>query len=1045
MNRPDPTNPRGPLAWLVRHRVAPNLMMVLLIAGGLLMAGQIKKEVFPDFSLDVVNITVPYPGASPEEVEQGVILAIEESVRGLEGIKEVRATARENSAQVSVEAMTGADPQKLYQDVQQAVERITTFPDDAEEPEIALANRRRDVMDMEIYGDVDELTLRTAAERVRDTLLQSPQVTQVEVDSDRGPEIHIDVDQQTLRAHGLTLNQVADRVASSALDRAGGSLETESGDILVRLKQRKDWAREFEDIPVVVNENGAVLRLSDIARVSEGFEDIDDYSTFEGMPSAGVDVFRVGKQSPISVSEGVHDMLPQARAQLPPGIEIAVRGDSSEVYEQRLQLLLKNGFLGLLLVLALLSFFLEFKLAFWVTVGIPTSFLGAFLFLPGMGVSLNMVSMFAFIVALGIVVDDAIVAGENIYEYRQQGLGAIAAAVEGAKDVAVPITFSILTNVLAFLPLAMVPGSFGKIWIMIPAVVVTVFLISWIEALIILPTHLGHIRERDENETGSRLHQLQRRFTERFNGFVENRYEPFVERAVRYRYISLAGGLALLITVLAVPMSGHMGLILMPEVESDRASATLKMPVGTPRDRVDEVVERMVSAAQRVVAEHGDDQLSEGVVAWVNENTAELRIYLTGPETRPIPTSKVSSLWREEVGEIPGVESIRFASDAGGPGGGPGLSVQLAHSNIDMLDRASSTLAERLEQFSSVEDMDDGYTPGKRQLDFKLRPEARAAGLTAAEVARQIRYSFYGAEALKQQRLRNEVTVRVRLPEASRDSLADIENLLLSLPDGGYAPLYQVTEVKRGNAFTTINRRDGRRTVTVTGNVEPIGDTSRVLAQLRESVLPQLVRDFPGLAWTFEGRQASMRDAVNSFFTSGTLALLGIFILLAIPFRSYIQPLIVMMAIPFGLVGAILGHIVMGYSLSLVSLMGIIALSGVVVNGSLVMIDYANRMRNQGSDAHEAIVQAAVRRFRPILLTTLTTFGGLAPMIFETSLQARFMIPMAISLGYGILFSSAIILILLPCLYMMVEDMRDTTLRLGRKAQREILGNPGSR
>lgn len=1029
-----PGTARGPLAWLVRHRVAPNLLMVLLIAGGLLMAGQIKKEVFPDFSLNIINVTVPYPGASPEEVEQGVILAIEEAVRGLEGIKEVRATASENSGQVRVEAMTGTEPQKLYQDVQQAVERITTFPDDAEEPEIALANRKRDVMDLEIYGDVDELTLRTAAERVRDTLLQSPNVTQMEVDSDRGPEIHIEPDQQTLRAHGLTLGEVADRVASSALDRAGGSLETEGGDILVRVQQRKDWAREFENIPIVVRESGTVLRLADIARVSEGFEDIDDYSTFNGQPSVGVDVFRVGKQSPISVSRGVNKLLPRARAQLPPGIEIAVRGDSSEIYEQRLQLLLKNGFLGLLLVLALLSLFLEFKLAFWVTVGIPTSFLGAFLFLPGMEVSLNMVSMFAFIVALGIVVDDAIVAGENIYEYRQQGLGAIDAAVEGARDVAVPITFSILTNVLAFLPLAMVPGSFGKIWIMIPAVVVTVFLISWIEALIILPTHLGHVRERDENHSESRLHALQRRFTERFNRFVQERYGPFVERAVHYRYTSLAGGLALLMVVLAVPISGHMGLILMPEVESDRASASLKMPVGTPRDRVDQVVERMVQAARRVVNEHGGDQLGEGVVAWVNENSAELRIYLTDPDTRPIPTSRVSSLWREAVGDIPGVESIRFASDAGGPGGGPGLSVELAHSNVDQLDRASSALAQRLKEFSSVEDVDDGYTPGKRQLDFTLRPEARAAGLTAAEVARQIRFSFYGAEALKQQRQRNEVTVRVRLPEPGRDSLADIENLLLSLPDGGYAPLYQVTEVERGNAFTTINRRDGRRTVTVTGNVEPIGDTSRVLAELRQSVLPQLVRDFPGLSWSFEGRQASMRDAVNSFFTSGSLALLGIFILLAIPFRSYIQPLIVMMAIPFGLVGAFLGHIIMGYSLSLVSLMGIIALSGVVVNGSLVMIDYANRMRQHGSEAHEAIVQAAVRRFRPILLTTLTTFGGLAPMIFETSLQARFMIPMAISLGYGILFSSAIILVLLPCLYMMVEDLRSTTLRVARRA-----------
>lgn len=1024
---------RGPLAWMVYHRVAPNLLMLLLIVGGWMMAQQIKKEVFPEFSLDVVNVTVPYPGASPSEVEQGVILAIEEAVRGLEGIKEVRATARENAGTVTVEAMIGADPQKLYQDVQQAVERIDTFPDDAEEPRIALASHKRDVMDIEIYGDVDGLTLRNAAERVREALLQSPDVTQVEVDSERGLEIHIELDQQTLRAHGLTLNEVADIVARSALDRAGGSVETESGDILLRIKQRKDWAREFEDIPVVVSRDGTLLRLRDIATVSEGFEDIDDYSTFEGYPATGIDVYRVGNQSPISVSAGVREMLPRAKAELPPAINVAIRSDSSEIYEQRLQLLLQNGFLGLLLVLGLLSLFLEFKLAFWVTVGIPTSFLGAFLFLPAMDVSLNMVSMFAFIVALGIVVDDAIVAGENIYEYRQQGMPPLQAAIEGARDVAVPITFSILTNVLAFLPLATVPGSFGKIWIVIPAVVVTVFLISWIEALVILPSHLGHVRHQKRSATGSWLHEKQVRFTEKFNRFVNHRYGPFVEGAVRLRYISLAAGLALLIVVLAIPFSGHMGFILMPEVESDRASASLKMPVGTPQPRVDKVVGRIVDAAAAVVEENGGEQLSEGVVAWVNENTAELRIYLTDPEVRPISTSRVASLWREKVGQIPGVESLRFSSDSGGPGGGPGLSVELSHSNIDMLDRASSALAARLAEFSSVKDVDDGYTPGKEQLDFRLREEARAAGLTAAEVARQVRFSFYGAEALKQQRGRNEITVRVRLPRHERDGMADIENLLLALPDGGYAPLYQLATVERGNAFTTISRRDGRRTVTVTGNVDPIGDTSRVLSALRETVLPKLVRDFPGLSWSFEGRQASMRDAVDSFYSSATLALLGIFILLAIPFRSYIQPAIVMMAIPFGLVGAILGHLLMGYSLSLVSLMGIIALSGVVVNGSLVMIDYANRLRDKGADAHDAIVQAAIRRFRPILLTTLTTFGGLAPMIFETSRQARFMIPMAVSLGYGILFSTAIILVLIPCLYMMIEDIRDAFIRMGQK------------
>jgi multidrug efflux pump subunit AcrB len=1034
----DPDIRPGPLAWMVHHRVAPNLIMLVLIIGGLIMADQIKKEVFPEFTLDFVTVTVPYPGASPSEVEQGVILAIEEAVRGLEGIKEVRSTASENAGTVSVELMTGEDRQKLYQDVQQAVERITTFPDDIEEPRIALSARRHDVLDIEVYGDVDPLALHHAAELVRDTLLQSPDVTQVELDTERELEIHIEVDQQTLRAHDLTLDQVAAIVANSALDRAGGSVETESGDILLRVKQRKYWAREFQQIPVLATGDGTVVRLGDIARVSEGFEDVDSYAFFNDQPAVGVDVFRVGDQSPISVVDGVRKQLPVVEAALPPSIHIATRNDNSETYRQRLELLLQNGFLGLLLVLLLLSLFLEFKLAFWVTVGIPTSFLGAFLFLPGLGVSLNMVSMFAFIVALGIVVDDAIVAGENIYEYRQRGMGAIQAAIEGARDVAVPITFSILTNVVAFLPLATVPGGFGKIWAVIPAVVATVFIISWIEALIILPAHLGHVREKKHNGE-SRFHAFQVRFTERFNHFVEHRYGPFVDRAVSLRYVSLAGGLALLIVVLAVPVSGHMGFILMPEVESDRASANITMPVGTPNERVREVVERVAAVAEQIVADNGGEQLSSGAMSDIDENEGEVDVYLTDPDTRPISTSEFSRRWREAVGQIPGVESLRYSSAGGGPGGGPSVSVELSHSDIGMLDKASTALANQLSEFSTVKDVDDGFTPGKQQLDFRLREEARAAGLTAADVARQVRFAFYGAEALKQQRGRNEITVRVWLPENERDGMGDIENLLLSLPNGGYVPLYQVATVERGHAFTTITRRDARRTVTVTGNVEPISATTSVLTELRTDILPQLVRDYPGLSWSFEGRQASMRDAVNSFYTTATFALIGIFVLLAIPFRSYIQPLIVMMAIPFGLVGAILGHMIMGYSLSLVSLMGIIALSGVVVNGSLVMIDYANRLRDKGDNAHDAIIQAAIRRFRPILLTTLTTFGGLAPMIFETSRQARFMIPMAISLGYGILFSTAIILVLIPCLYMMIEDIREAFIRMGRKAKEVVV------
>jgi len=1026
---------RGSIAWMTRHRVAPNLLMIVFLLGGFYMATQIKQEVFPNFETDTVSITVPFPGASPEEVEEGVVTAIEEEIRALDGIEEIRATAAEGRASVVAELRAGGDNARIYQDIQQAVDRITTFPDDAEEPRIALDTRKRDVMDLQIYGPVDEWTLRQAAEQLRDGLLQQDGVTQVELVGARDLEIHIEIPLATLRSYGLTLTDVARVIDLAALDRAGGSIETSAGEILLRVQERRDWAREFEQIPLIADEGGAIVRLGDVARVTEGFEDSDTFATFEGQRSIAIDVFRIGDETPTSVSQAVRAALPDVMANLPPSIEVAIQDDNSEIYQQRLELLLKNGFIGLLLVLCILSLFLEFKLAFWVAVGIPTAFLGTLLFLPVYDVSINMVSMFAFILALGIVVDDAIVAGENIYEYRQRGMGYLEAAFRGARDIAVPISFSILTNIVAFLPMLFIPGGFGKIWAVIPAVVATAFVLSWIEALFILPAHLGHVKEAGRTGIGAKLHHLQQAFSNGFRRFIEKVFGPFLARAVRNRYLTLAIMIALLAIVVAVPMSGRIGFILMPQIEGEYALATATLPVGSPPEQAVRVRDRLVEAAQAVIAENGGHALGIGVFAVVRENQVDVRNYLVEASQRTMSTAAVTELWRERVAEIPGLEVLRFSSDSGGPGRGPKVSVELSHRNIDMLESAAQEVADRLSEFSSVKDVDDGYTPGKQQLDFRINEEARSLGLDAAAIARQVRDAFYGAEALKQQRGRNEITVRVRLPEDERSSEADIENLILIAPGGGEVPLYQVASVTRGRAYTDISRRDGRRTVTVTANVVPISETSRVLAGLTDDVLPRVVADYPGLTASFEGRQADMRNAINSFFYSCTIALLVIYGLLAIPFRSYFQPMVVMMAIPFGVVGAILGHLIMGYSLSIISIMGIIALSGVVINSAIVMIDYANRRRDEGADAFDAICRAGIRRFRPILLTTMTTFGGLAPMIFETSRQARFLIPMAISLGYGILFATAIVLLLVPCLYMMIEDLK----AIGRKAATPVL------
>lgn len=1014
---------RGAIAWMVHNRVSPNILMLTLLLGGLFFTTQVRQEVFPEFDLDIATITVPYPGASPEEVERGLILAIEEAVRGLDGVEEVVSVAAEGLATVNVEIMTSADDQKVFEEIRQAIDRITTFPDDAEEPVASLVSRRREVVTLQLFGDANENVLRELAEQVRDRLLQDPDITQVDLLGAREYEIHVEVDRETLRRYGLTLSEIARRIETTAIELPGGRIEARGGEILLRTSERREWAAEFAQIPLVTTTGGGVVRLGDIATVRDDFEEVDRYATYNGLPSIGIAVYRIGDQTPIGVAEAVRAAMKRIEADLPPGISYAVQNDRSEIYAQRLELLVRNALLGLTLVLLMLSVFLELRLAFWVTMGIPTAFLGALLFLPAFGVSINMISMFAFIIALGIVVDDAIIAGENIYEYRQRGMGFLDAAIQGARDVAVPIGFSILTNIVAFLPLMMVPGVMGRIWGVIPIVVTTVFVLSWIEALFVLPSHLGHTRESGRRGLRATLHRRQQEFSDGFMRFVARYYGSFIDAALRQRYLTVSIAFASLIVVVAWAASGRLGFILMPKVESDEAVVTAVLPLGSPSSAVESVRERLVEAAREVADEGGGDDLVLGIFALVEENRIETDVYLTDPTVRPLSTTEFVARWREKVGSLAGVESVLFESDRGGPGRGPAITIELSHRDIGVLDRAGTELAQALAEFGNTSDIDDGYTPGKPQLDLSVTAAGRSLGLSSADVARQVRDFFYGAEALRQQRGRSEVKVLVHLPPAERSSEYDVEQLLIRTPAGRDVPLVEIADIERGRAYTTINRRDGRRTATVTANVQPIGATSRVLATVEAEILPQLVRDYPGLTYSFEGRQAEMRDSVNSLFTGLGGALLVIYVLLAIPFRSYAQPAIVMVAIPFGIVGAILGHQIMGYNLSVISLMGIVALCGVVVNDALVMIDYANRRRIEGEDAYTAIRNSGVRRFRPILLTTVTTFGGLAPMIFETSRQARFMIPMAVSLGYGILFATAITLILVPCLYMVVEDV----------------------
>jgi multidrug efflux pump subunit AcrB len=1034
MSRTFPSKPhRGPLAWMAGHAVSANLLMLVFLIGGVMTGLGIKKEVFPDFDLDEVEISVAYPGASPEEVERGIVLAVEEAIQDIEGIDEITATAAEGSATVTVEVLEGEDSQQVAQDIKNEVDRITSLPEEAEEIRVTVAKRRRGVLSLALFGDQSEWVLRELAEIVRDRLLQDQEITQAELEGAREYEISIEIAQNTIRSYGLTLESVAQTIRQAAVELPGGAIKTSGGDVLVRVKERRDYGREFGRIPVITANDGTQVLLEQIAEIKDGFEETDRYATFNGLPAVMMEVFRVGDQTPTAVADAVHRKLREIRQFLPPGLAVEVRNDRSEIYRQRLDLMLTNGCLGLGLVFILLAVFLEIRLAFWVSLGIPISFLGSLLILSALGVSINMISMFAFIVTLGIVVDDAIVVGENIYYHRQSGLSWTAAAVKGAREIAMPVNFSVLTNMVAFLPLFFVPGFLGKIFKQIPVVVISVFAVSLVESLFILPAHLAHRRRMPEKGALAWLLARQSRVSDGFRRLVRDWYGPFLAKMLERRYLTISIGIAFLLLALGFVISGRMGFELFPKIESDYALATARLPYGTAVQKTEEAQKQLIHVAQQVVAQNGGDRLTEGIYSLLDANSCQVRIYLTPPGVRPLTTAQLTQMWRDRTGPMAGLESLKFESDAGGPGRGAAITVELSHRDIGVLERASAELADALAYYPEVVDIDDGFSPGKQQIDFKIRPEAESLGLQSREVARQVRNAYYGAEALRQQRGRNEVKVMVRLPKAERATEHSLEEMILRTPAGIEVPLREAVAFSRGRAYTTIDRRAGRRIIQVSADTRPRSKADQVIKSLKADILPALRDKYQGLTYSFEGRQADRRESMQALFKGLAVALVAIFAMLAVPFNSYIQPIIIMAAIPFGIVGAVLGHLVMGYSLSVMSMFGVVALSGVVVNDSLVLVDFANRRRLARMRAKEAVHEAAIHRFRPIMLTTLTTFGGLAPMIFETSRQARFLIPMAVSLGFGILFATVITLVLVPAFYLVVEDLKQGTRRLFKR------------
>ena len=1044
---------KGMIEWFARNSVAANLMMVFIMVSGVIATFAVREEVFPEIELDRINIEVPYLGAAPEEVEEAVNVRIEEAIQGIDGIKQIQSTASEGMGTVMVELDLGADARKVVDEIKSTVDAITTFPVETETPIVRELTSRMQVADIAVSGDVDPFTLKEVAERVRDELTAIPEITQVEVVSAPPYEISIEVSEIALRRHGLTFDQIADAVRRSSLDLPGGSVRTESGEILLRTIGQAYLGEEYENLVLWSRADGSRLRLGDVATVVDGFAETDQYARFDVKPTMMVSVFRTGEQSALELAALLYDYIDSAQARLPEGVTITVWQDSAKMLSARLTLMLRTGATGFVLVFLVLALFLELRLAVWVSLGIPISFLGAIALMPSLDVSVNVMSLFAFVLVLGIVVDDAIIVGENIFRHQEEHGEGMRGSIEGAHEIAKPVVFAVLTTVAAFMPLMFVPGMMGKIFRVIPLVVIPCLVFSLVESLNILPAHLSHIPKRGRPGPWRRFQGL---FANGLKLFVRQVYRPVLETALRWRYLTMAIGVATMILTLGMVLSGRPSFHFFPSIEADFMAASVTMPQGAPVDATSAAVEKLEAGAARlrqalieetgqdyflhVSASVGDQPMASrggGPMGPIRNMAAahlgEVTIELAPTETRVYNSDQLGNMWREAAGPIPEAVDINFNMSMMGPG--DDIDVQLAGPDIDALRAAADEIKRRLAEYAGVYEISDSFRAGKEELKLGITPAAETLGLTLQDLGRQVRQAFYGEEAQRIQRGRDDIRVMVRYPRDDRRSIGDLENMRIRTPDGGEVPFSQVAVVEPGRGFASIRRVDRNRAVNVTASVEAtVTSAGRVIADLETRILPDVLAQYPGVFYTFEGAQAEMTDAVGGLQRGFVLALLMIFALLAVPLKSYVQPLIIMSAIPFGLVGAVWGHIVMGLDVTMMSMFGLVALSGVVVNDSLIMVDFINRKRGLHKHVGVALREAGVNRFRPILLTSLTTFFGLVPLMVERSFDAAFMVPMAVSLAFGVLFATFITLILVPTAYLILEDVK--------RAMRKLFGRP---
>ena len=1036
------------LTWAARHTVFANLLMLIMLIIGVMAGFQIRSELLPQFALDRVSISVVWEGASPQEVEEGVCIRIEEGLTAVEGIKKINSTAYEGRCEVMVELHSWIKGSRdLMEDIRSEINRINTLPENIERPVITEVKRTNHVVHLSLYGDVFEEVLKRKATEIKDDLLDMPNISKVILTGLRDWEISIAVSEETLSRYGLTFERLANIIRKNVLELSGGDIRSSERRIRIRTLGKRYTGPEFEQLEILTQKNGTVLKLGDIAHVVDAFENSDRTGRFDGKPAALITVYRTDEEDALSISKAVTAYVKKKRRELPEGLHLVNWADTSRLIRDRLDLLLRNGRMGLVLVFLSLWLFLDIRLSFWVAMGIPISLLASLGFLNFSGGTLNMLTMFAFIMVLGILVDDAIVVAENIYSHMERGKNRVQAAIDGCYEVVLPVITTVVTSIVAFVPLLMMEGTVGKFMAVLPAAIIAALLASLVESLFVLPAHLGHwVRPPGKGSVSSRVRNA---IDRTINWHIHRMYAPILRFCLSARYLVFALALAVFAVTVGLAAGGHVRFLFFPKLDSDWVEARLLFPLGTPIRQTQSAAQRIEEAALALEEDFRSktgEPIVKHVFAMLGEQVerserrgrvvggshmAQLIVELLPSEARGISAEEIINHWRVRTGEIADVMNLTFGAGGARPPGGKPVDVQFYGDDFDNLKRAVREFKHELKKYPGLYDIQDDFRPGKLEFQVSLKSQARVLGVSLDDLARQLRASFFGLEVLRLQRGRDDVKVQLRYPPEERRSLENIGKMRVRTSSGAEIPFYEVAEVRMVQGLDEIKRAARRRVLNVTADVDSgRANPAEVLGDLRTNFFPKLLDRYEGIGFRFEGQAKETRESFVSLFRAFAVAITIIFTILATLFRSYFQPLVVLSAIPFGIVGAIWGHVVMGFDISILSVMGILALSGVVVNDSLVLLDFANRSIKNGMPIEDALHQAGVARWRAIVLTTMTTAAGLGPMLFEKSFQAQFLIPMAISLCFGLLFATVIILVFVPVISLIGNDIGRCCWRL---------------